>query len=68
MKTYVLNELADGSFSVHLSDAQGNVWPTTVKPNAREAVARLMQLLQIGPVAPQIKPEKVCIGSIETCT
>jgi len=38
-----------------------NVWPTTVKGTARELIARLMQLMKVGPVAPQTEPETVVI-------
>lgn len=43
-----------------------SVMPQTHKATAREAIARVMQLLQVGPVAPQTWPEEVCIGFIET--
>lgn len=64
MKKYVITQHDDGRFVLEESDDRGNVWPPTEKDSARQIVARLMQLLEIGPVAPQITPEKVCIGEI----
>ena len=40
------------------------VGPASSYPTLRKAAARLMQLLHVGPVAPQTWPEKVCIGEI----
>lgn len=40
------------------------VGPPSPYPTLRKAAARLMQLLHIGPVAPQTWPEEVCIGSV----
>lgn len=34
-------------------------------PNARLAAARVLQLLGLGPVAPQDHPEEICIGHID---
>jgi len=48
---------------MHLSDGE-NIYPVTVKKNAREMIARLMQLLDVGPVAPQIGPERVELGQL----
>ena len=41
------------------------VAPPTVKPSKREVAARLLQLLNIGPVAPQDYAEEVCVGKFE---
>lgn len=41
-----------------------NIWPTTSYPTARLAAARLLQLLDLGPVGPQMHPERVCIGEV----
>lgn len=65
MKTFSIKEQSDGSFLVCLEDDKGNVWPSTVKPTARLAAARLLQLMNLGPVGPQTYPEQVCIGSFE---
>lgn len=43
-----------------------SVFPPIEYPTKRLAAARVLQLLQVGPVAPQTHPEEVCIGSIET--
>lgn len=64
MKQYLITQLSDGSFVLDESDDSGNSWPQTKKTTARQVVARLMQLLEIGPVAPQIHPEEVCIGEV----
>ncbi len=40
------------------------VAPPSSYPTLRKAAARLMQLLAVGPVAPQTWPEEVCIGSV----
>lgn len=59
MRRFVITETANGEWTLVESDDRGNVWPTTVKATAREMVARLSQLLGIGPVAPQTRPERV---------
>jgi hypothetical protein len=64
MKLYTITQHDDGRFTLVESDDQGNVWPTTEKATARLIVARLSQLLAIGPVAPQTTPEEVCIGGV----
>lgn len=68
MKRYTITQHDDGRFVLDESDDKGNVWPPTEKPTARAIVARLSQLLEIGPVAPQTTPEEVCIGSVEYTT
>jgi hypothetical protein len=40
------------------------VAPTSSYPTLRKAVARLMQLFAVGPVAPQTWPEEACIGTV----
>lgn len=64
MNRYTITQHDDGRFTLEQSDDRGNVWPETKKPTARAIVARLSQLLGIGPVAPQTTPEEVCIGEI----
>lgn len=66
MNRYTITQHDDGHFSLVQDDDRGNVWPTTEKPTARQIVARLSQLLGIGPVAPQTTPEEVCIREIIT--
>lgn len=54
---------ANGQFEVHTHTSDG-VAPPSVYPTARRAVARIMQLMNVGPVAPQTWPEEVCVGSV----
>lgn len=61
---WIILETAAG-YEVHVHTVDG-VAPPSCYPNKRLAVARLMQLLGTGPVRPQMHPERVCIGSIET--
>lgn len=58
---FVLQELADGSWAIR-QYKDGNIWPATYKPNARAMMSRLSQLLDVGPVAPQMEPEQICIS------
>lgn len=41
-----------------------SVAPPVTYPTKREAASRILQLLHIGPVAPQTWPEEACISSI----
>ena len=63
-KLWAIVEEADG-WVVHQHSPSG-VSPSTHYPTKREAIARLMQLLATGPIAPQMHPETACIGNIET--
>jgi hypothetical protein len=63
---FVVTKYSDGSWTLDQNDESGNVWPQVKKTTPRQVVARLMQLLEIGPVAPQITPEEVCIGEVFT--
>ena len=63
LSRWILVEELDGTFSVHYHDLTG-VAPPSTYPDKRKAAARLLQLLGIGPVAPQHWPEDVCIGTI----
>jgi len=40
------------------------IGPPSSYPTLRKAAARLLQLLHVGPVAPQTWPEEVCVGSV----
>ena len=64
MNRYTITQHDDGRFTLEQSDNRGNVWPPTEKATARLVVSRLLQLLEIGPVAPQTEPERVCIGEV----
>jgi hypothetical protein len=58
MKQFLLTQFDDGTWCIQEYSIQ-SAYPQTMKPNAREMIARLMQLVDVGPVAPQIEPEKV---------
>lgn len=57
--------IQDGDeFGVY-EQTKDSVSPYIKYPNARLAAARILQLLGVGPVAPQDHPESVCIGEID---
>lgn len=56
---WIIEERA-ADFIIH-SWAPGGVGPTSSYPTLRKAASRLLQLLNIGPVAPQTWPEEVYI-------
>ena len=62
-RRWIIVEESDGSYSVHEHTWDG-VAPPSSYPDKRKAAARLLQLLGIGPVAPQTWPEAVCVGEI----
>ena len=41
-----------------------SVYPPCDKKTKREIAARLLQVMEVGPVAPQIGPEEHCINMI----
>jgi hypothetical protein len=51
------------AFTVHEHSADG-VAPPSTHGSRRLAASRLLQLLAIGPVAPQSHPEEVCVGYV----
>jgi len=59
----VIQEMSDGTFTLHRWSKE-SVFPTHEYKTAREAVSRILQLLSIGPVAPQIRTEETCIGEV----
>jgi len=62
MTKYTITQTEDGFL---LGEERGeSVFPQTFKPTSRTIVARLMQLMRIGPVAPQTEPEDICIGTV----
>ena len=63
-RLWAIVEEAEG-WAVHQHSLDG-VSPSTLYPTKRAAIARLMQLLSIGPVAPQMHAETACIGNVET--
>lgn len=54
----------NGRYEVHVWTVDG-VAPPSTYDTKRQAAARLLQLLKIGPVRPQTWPEEVCIGYVE---
>lgn len=62
-KRWIIVEEGDGTYSVHEHMTDG-VAPPVTKPNKRDAAARLLQCMQLGPVAPQDYPESICVGEI----
>lgn len=62
LEVWAIIEFADG-WGVYWHNAQ-SVGPTVRYPTKRLAAARILQLLGIGPVAPQDHPESICIGEI----
>ncbi len=64
LRKYTITETSNGFV---LNEQVGeSVCPQTHKKTAREVIARLMQIMKVGPVAPQAFPEEVCIGRVET--
>jgi hypothetical protein len=61
---WMIVETPEG-YEVHQHSA-ASVWPPTTYPTKRLAAARLLQLLGIGPVAPQTHPESVCVGYVRS--
>lgn len=61
-QTWILEDYGAG-FILHTWTPDG-VAPPTSYASKREIASRLLQLLQIGPVAPQTWPEEVCISSV----
>lgn len=53
----------DGVYEVHMHTPDG-IAPPSSYPTKQRAASRVLQLLNIGPVAPQTWPEEVLIGSI----
>lgn len=63
MQKFTLEQRADGCW--HITHEKGeSIYPTTSYDTPRKAASRLLQLLDIGPVAPQTHPERVCIGEV----
>lgn len=54
-----------GHIEVHQHTPNGIAPPSTYN-HKRQAVARVMQLMQTGMVAPQTWPEEVCIGFVQS--
>lgn len=54
----------DGTYIIH-QHTKDSVYCPTEKKTAREVASRLLQLLNVGPVAPQDWPEEICVGEID---
>lgn len=55
---------SDGTFTIH-QHTKDSVYCPTQKKTAREVASRLLQLLNVGPVAPQDWPEEICVGQLD---
>lgn len=62
-RVWMIEETGDGRYVVRDWMPDG-VSPSSEYPDKRKAAARLLQLLHVGPVAPQTWPESVCVGTI----
>lgn len=58
-------DLPNGRFGVY-SQTVGGVAPLTEYNTKRQAVARFLQLVGTGPVAPQTWPENIEVGYVRT--
>jgi hypothetical protein len=58
MRRFILTEWESGSWTIEEMKIE-SVYPTVQKDSSREMVARLMQLVDVGPTAPQTEPERV---------
>ena len=56
IRSISLSEYADGTWMIEETTAN-SVFPKTHKATAKEAAARLLQLMGLGPTAPQGHPE-----------
>lgn len=57
-KHFVLQEFEDGTWAIR-QFKDGSIWPATYKDTSKLMIARLLQILDLGPVAPQLYPEQV---------
>ncbi len=64
MTVWTIREIPAGYAVEEMHDESS--FPTNVYPTKRAAAARLLQLMGLGPVRPQMHPERVCIGFVET--
>lgn len=53
----------DGTYTIH-QHTKDSVYCPTPKKTAREVAARMLQLLKVGPTAPQDWPEEIGIGEL----
>ncbi len=62
---WAIIDLPDGTFGVY-SQSAGGAGPVTGYNTKRQAAARLLQLMETGPVAPQTWPESIEVGYVRT--
>lgn len=60
---WAIIDLPNGKFGVYWQSAE-SVGPVTEYNTKRQAAARLLQLLAVGPVAPQTWPEEIGVGHV----
>jgi hypothetical protein len=65
-RSFTITELSDGRWMIEERNG-ASIYPSTLKPNAREMIARLMQLANVGPVAPQTTPESIGLIDTDIC-
>lgn len=58
IRKFTLEQFEDQSWAIK-EEEDDNIMPHTLKNNSRDMVARLSQLLHIGPVSPQTEPERI---------
>jgi hypothetical protein len=60
VRQFILTEV-DGDWYIQQTDLK-SIYPTTKKSGERAMIARLMQLLDVGPLSPQLEPESIKIS------
>lgn len=61
---WAIIDLPNGKYGVYWHSA-GSVGPLSEYNTKRQAAARLLQMLECGPVAPQTWPEDICVGTVK---
>lgn len=61
---WAIIDLPNGMYGVYSHNDQ-SVGPVIEYNTRRQAAARLLQLMELGPVAPQTWPESICVGHAE---
>lgn len=64
-RQFVLAEYHDNTWTIR-EFKNASIFPLITKTTAKEMVARLLQLLDLGPVAPQTEPERIELVIDET--
>lgn len=54
---WAITQEADGTYSVLERTRDGSIMPSSLHETKRLAAARLLQIMDLGPVAPQLEPE-----------